>query len=809
MKDKVSNKVHKKKPILRYIKCRISDYTPVKDASEALYDAMGLEDRPGQKQMLLTMAEDMDRIYLSNNQRESDKENDIETDESIAPYKLFISEAPVGTGKSYVLILLAFVSWCLFRKTTVISTQTKVLQNQLCCKDIPMFKKLMTKAVEKGLLDPIAIEAWHYSVIKGRSNYLCSHKINTCLKLTDRFGDIYLKSPAAPAGIPVSYATFSQIQNSVNNIRRDIDRAGEGMVVENDPVYSAVVASQHVCENERDYCAYYPGHCPYTISVLTNAPLLITNHAMLRGYIMMTKDTDEDGNVFNEDVNTETLPLLSANNYFFDEAHHLMGYQSGHVIVDSADTADILSYLSTPLPLAIDKQALQSVTEARDCAWKSWNSLLKDIVMYFEQGRSTDNKNKSIENINTEIVLRVKNTAIEFNQQLEAVKTISITNMWREYADIICRDIDAALAIMRKLENAADRGCLSISNINCGVSDQGVTWSSYDNRSFDEDLHQAAPSMEFTAFTSGTIMMDGDSGVFEAETGLKPNCSTLQVPSSFSHRMINMWIPKDNQIFPMFAQDRLSRNKHYQAFEKFCLTYIPPYIKQEKLGGVLVLCTSMSRIHALREKLEPAIREAHRHLFVQGDQKLPRAMLVKEFLRTPSSVLLASNSFREGFDAPGGKLTWVILDKLPFSNPSNEEYAIRMRMLKDKGLIQDERAHAIQLMLFDLVQSIGRLERTTSDWGTFTILDPRICWLIDNHGDPSKPGKWNDKDNPWRQYLKSPINDLLPYIFENKSRLIDYMPRPSKWIEIAENTQKRAEAQCSLYNFTQNNNSSM
>jgi len=90
-------------------------------------------------------------------------------------------------------------------------------------------------------------------------------------------------------------------------------------------------------------------------------------------------------------------------------------------------------------------------------------------------------------------------------------------------------------------------------------------------------------------------------------------------------------------------------------------------------------------------------------------------------------------------------------------------------------------------MLFDLVQSFGRLERSVADWGTLTILDPRFYWL-------TKMGE-NDPLNTFRKCMSGTIEDITPFSWKS-SRLIDRMIKPDVWMEIAKRTQQDAEIDC-------------
>ena len=68
-------------------------------------------------------------------------------------------EAPTGTGKSIAYLLPAILS----ESTVVVATANKSLQDQLFRKDIPFLSRVLDRPID-------AI------VVKGRNNYICTHK---------------------------------------------------------------------------------------------------------------------------------------------------------------------------------------------------------------------------------------------------------------------------------------------------------------------------------------------------------------------------------------------------------------------------------------------------------------------------------------------------------------------------------------------------------------------------------------------------------------------------------------------------------
>ena len=107
----------------------------------------------------------------------------------------------------------------------------------------------------------------------------------------------------------------------------------------------------------------------------------------------------------------------------------------------------------------------------------------------------------------------------------------------------------------------------------------------------------------------------------------------------------------------------------------------------------------------------------------QGDAD--RARLLDDFRAERSSVLLATDSFWEGVDAPGDTLRMVVVCRLPFRVPSEPVLQARMAAIEQRGGNPFG-----ELSLPDAVvrmrQGFGRLMRRHDDSGVVLILDPRI-----------------------------------------------------------------------------------
>ena len=731
----------------------------IKELALAVYDSLPLANRDGQRAMLEYMAEGMDEARVNRAGLADDAANGVEIDSGILPYRIGAAEAPVGTGKSYVLLILAFCSWYLYGRRTVISTYTKVLQNQLYTKDLPnLVRMLKDVSAKKGIVDAERVSKWRFGVVKGKSNYMCPLILNKYKNTVAKSGDLVYKLPWADSGtVLISSAKLMAIEQSVMGIR-DLDRTGT--IFEDDPMYPLLRASSYNCDRAKaangGECPYMKAKCPYLQARRIANDLIIVNHKLLEYMLendsqgaVQDKDKDEpdtDGKAsrkakFKTDLSKESNILL-AENYIFDEAHHLMGYSAGvpDISEDSLYSEDLMSAMTVPVPSYMSSESRTALFAAREAVWNLWNRTLEAIQDDLDKVRSGTAKPSEM---------------AFFNKEKKRVLYEEIRKATEELFSLSghTEDLSAAAAetqsFWQKFVNAVETGMLNVKD-KTDVSSEGIEFTVYKERSFEEDMAKNAPYMEYLGFVSGTLFVGNSAKTFELETGITGLRKGITVPSPYRHSMISLWLP-DKHKNDAETPRMINMKKHTKGVIDFCRQYVPPYIKED-LGGVLILCTSVKRMNAVAEALRPYIEQAGKTLLVQGTQT--RSKLVRSFMSSSSPVLVACDSFREGFDAPEEKLTWVIIDKLPFQNPGSNSFQARLQMLMKRSAYVNERVHSINLMLVALAQSVGRLERSEYDWGTLTILDPRINWFF----------KEKKKASPDTLSRKKSISELAEYI---------------------------------------------
>ena len=99
--------------------------------------------------------------------------------------------------------------------------------------------------------------------------------------------------------------------------------------------------------------------------------------------------------------------------------------------------------------------------------------------------------------------------------------------------------------------------------------------------------------------------------------------------------------------------------------------------------------------------------------------------MLEKFRATPNAVLFATSSFWQGVDVRGEALSCVIIDKLPFSVPSDPVIAARQRFIDGQGG-SSFTEYSVPSAIITLKQGVGRLIRSATDRGVIALLDARL-----------------------------------------------------------------------------------
>jgi ATP-dependent DNA helicase DinG len=104
---------------------------------------------------------------------------------------------------------------------------------------------------------------------------------------------------------------------------------------------------------------------------------------------------------------------------------------------------------------------------------------------------------------------------------------------------------------------------------------------------------------------------------------------------------------------------------------------------------------------------------------------MTRNELLYQFRTTPHAVIFGTSSFWQGIDVQGEQLSCVIIDRLPFSVPSDPVLQARVKAIENSGG-SGFFDYQVPKAALALKQGFGRLIRSTTDRGVLVMLDRRI-----------------------------------------------------------------------------------
>jgi len=145
-----------------------------------------------------------------------------------------------------------------------------------------------------------------------------------------------------------------------------------------------------------------------------------------------------------------------------------------------------------------------------------------------------------------------------------------------------------------------------------------------------------------------------------------------------------------------------------------------------RLGGrTLGLFTSLARMNQVAEILSERLRPEGLAVLAPRRAGDDPAALVERFRAAGGgeAVLLGARTFWQGLDIPGSDLQAVVIEKLPFEVPTQLRRRREQRM-RAAGIDAFERA-SLGRMLLSLKQMIGRLIRSEDDRGVVVLVESR------------------------------------------------------------------------------------
>lgn len=584
-------------------------------------------------------------------------------------------EAGTGSGKSFAELIPASV-FATSEKRWVLSTATIQLSEQLGKVDLPFL----------GREIPGLDGTW--SVLKGRSNYLCRERTHKVRSEDEESRTLFNadESETKKTELPKEAQELSALLDWEDSPECDGDR-GNGPAV-SDKVWAQTSRTSSTCPGA-DKCPF-GGDCfaEKAIESAKHSRIVISNHALVAHDLM--KRADDGIGVFGENVDV----------IVFDESHQLESYLSeawgSEVGIEWGK--DVVSQMRSILGNSgkditnsfkehVDDLVKSAVVECQKSGGKSmlippsssWPTLVQESLNVLEHditefsyipvsdanGKSSQ---KRLANMLSDLFSRLGDNSER------TVRWVEYDSMeWKKGAEPVARLKTAPLMVGEMLSQITD--------------DLGIT----------------------PIFTSATIRVNGGFKIPSEKLGVPAaNGVDLGSPFSFGRQGI-LCIPDD---IPVPKGD--DREKHFKKFQKMSLEIV------KALGGrTLILCTSKKNTVKMKEFL------SSKGVDVVDTVDTPQAQAASAFKENASTVLVGTYGVWQGLDVPGDSLQAVLIEKIPFDRVDDMLVSARSRHWDENGgsgFMLESIANAQTR----LNQAVGRLIRSKSDKGIVVIADPRM-----------------------------------------------------------------------------------
>jgi ATP-dependent DNA helicase DinG len=595
----------------------------------------GYEERPQQRQMAEAVAQawdDHDRVVI---------------------------EAATGTGKTLAYLLPAVLS----RRTTVVSTATKNLQDQIVDKDVPLLQQVVGRPIDAVLL-------------KGRSNYLC-------LWQYDSFAE-------APRFRRESDTRQWPMVESWARETTTGDRAELAGLPDDWPTWAELTVGSDTCLGQS--CPRY-GDC-FVVKArqrAARADLVVVNHHLFFADLALRQRKQG-----------ELLPDYEA--LIFDEAHHIEETAGAFFGLTFSNwrVSDLLTDVRSMMGReGLVDEALGTLLADCELDLQVW------LQAFLAALPESSDSRVELERLQTgpagEDLDEATRALLELLARLHERLELS-----RDRADVLPRLAERASELATDLhslyhQESADRMMHFVERRGRGVFLQA--WP-IDLRPIFEELVYRTCAIQ--VFTSATLSTDADFRFFRQRIALPKETRELRLEPVFDYmKQSILYVPED-----------LPRPDDPQFIERAVPTMLELLRITE--GRAFLLFTSwrnMQRAHELLRRRIPW------RVLRQGDQS--RSSLLDAFRQDTHSVLFGTSSFWEGVDVQGESLSLVIIDKLPFASPGDPITRARLAHLESQGLAPFAH-YQIPQAVIALKQGVGRLIRHRDDRGIMAVLDSRL-----------------------------------------------------------------------------------
>ena len=564
-----------------------------------------------------------------------------------------VVEAGTGTGKTFAYLIPVLLSGV----KVLVSTGTRNLQDQLFHRDLPLLCGLVGRPVRIALL-------------KGRSNYLCRHRLS-----------LEVAAPPLPGFERSRQRALGRIVRWSETTESG-DIAEVDSVADNDPIWQSVTSTRENCLGQ-DCPEFRRCHVLLARREAQAADVVVVNHHLLLADMALR----EEG--FGELLPGAQAVILDEAHQFPDVAAQFFGTRFGSRVVLSLVRDAELEFTRAGLLDASGRSQLAELESAVGAISLTLTGLGDRIEWS-----------------------RLPDAALEATEEL----AIALENVAARYDDPSIEEAAVRQCGRRAVEAAARLRTLLAYDESLGLQwvDNAARYFSFEFTPFEVADRLKAQAQERPCawvHTSATLAIGQQFGHYIQRVGAD-SARTLQIASPFDYSTQSRLYLPPNMPDP---SDR--------GFTRALIDAALPLLRAAG-GRAFLLFTSHRALGEAAQLLREAMDgDDPFPLLIQGD--MPRDTLVKRFREIGHAVLLGTSSFWEGVDVRGPALSIVVIDKLPFASPDDPLLKARLEGLRRTGR-NGFAEHQIPQAVLTLKQGVGRLIRDPADFGVVMIGDP---WL--------------------------------------------------------------------------------
>ncbi|WP_110112366.1 ATP-dependent DNA helicase DinG [Bacillus sp. CGMCC 1.16541] len=617
-------------------------------------------------------------------------------------------EAGTGTGKTLAYLIPAVIHAVNERKQVVVSTHTIALQQQLIEKDIKLASQVLSFPLSAVIL-------------KGREHYISIRKFLHLLKERENNYDAILTKAKILVWL-------------TETLTGDIDEINlpSGGKLFWDRINEANPSHLDVRPPWNTYSYYERARIRAQY-----AQVIITNHRLLLMDVM----------------NKQSL-LPAYDCVIIDEAHHLeeiaseelgvqLDYFSIHTLltrIGSLQTKGLLADVYKMMSKHHHKNSLNTVNEMIGKLHAECNDLFRLIHSYVM--KKANNKTADIGRISYRYHIEQ-----ETGDHWLAIHELAsrVRFLLRDFLRIVHSEqasVEVTLNQFKKEEQTVLHEFFTVCNMFTEIDDclyhllfqeekETVKWFEIEpkgaaNATFlysqpvsvaDQLADDFFTNKQTVILTSATLTVHNSFDYIMNELGLYDfQPLQLSVSSPFPYeRQAKVFIPTD---FP--TVNSVSVEEYSMLLAESILD-----VASVTNGKMLVLFTSYDMLKHTYSYMKELNDKDEFVLLGQGVTTRNKNRLIKDFTQFEKAILLGTNSFWEGIDIPGEKLSCLIIVRLPFLPPEQPFVAAKVEKYKSTGknAFMD---YSLPQAIIKFKQGFGRLIRSKEDRGAVFVFDNRI-----------------------------------------------------------------------------------